>query len=193
MTIVFASANENKIAEIRSLLPENFEILSLSDIGCFEEIPETAQTIEGNAILKANFLTGKYNLNCFADDTGLEVESLDGAPGVYSARYAGPQKDADDNIQKLLAELKGTANRRARFVTVIALSLNGTQHLFTGIAKGVITEAPRGNFGFGYDPVFVPDGESRTFAEMTMSEKAAFSHRAAAVRQLVDFLHTLNS
>ncbi|MCF6128735.1 non-canonical purine NTP diphosphatase [Flavobacterium sp. AS60] len=188
MQLVFASNNQNKIKEIQLLLPTSIQILSLEDIGCFEEIPETADTIEGNAILKANYVTEKYGYNCFADDTGLEVEALNGEPGVYSARYAGEQKGANDNMDKLLLNLKDTSNRVAQFKTVIALNLNGKQTLFTGIIKGKIIEEKIGTNGFGYDPIFVADGYTKTFAELTIEEKSKISHRGLAVKQLVDFL-----
>lgn len=188
MKLVFASNNNNKLVEIRQQLPESIEILSLADIGCTEDIPETAQTIEGNAILKADYVTSKYGLNCFADDTGLEVDALNGAPGVYSARYAGPQKDANDNMDLLLKNIDGKENRSARFKTVIALNLDGEQYLFTGIVEGKIITEKRGILGFGYDPVFVPNGLTTTFAEISLAEKARLSHRGRAVAQLIDFL-----
>lgn len=188
MQLVFASNNKNKILEIQNMLPESIQILSLEAIGCHEDIPETADTIEGNAILKADYVTQKYGYDCFADDTGLEVTALNGAPGVYSARYAGEQKNADDNMDKLLWELKNQSDRSAQFKTVIALNLNGTQHLFTGIVKGEITPDRKGDQGFGYDPVFRAEGDSRTFAQLSMAEKAHISHRGKAVKQLIDFL-----
>lgn len=188
MKLVFASSNENKIAEIQAMVPTNIEILSLADIGCFVEIPETASTIEGNAILKANFVTEHYGYNCFADDTGLEVNALNGEPGVFSARYAGSQRSATDNINKLLNALANEPDRSAKFKTVIALNLDGNQHLFTGIVNGVITRETIGNEGFGYDPVFRPDGFDQTFAQLPMQQKAAISHRGEAVKQLVAFL-----
>lgn len=188
MQLVFASNNKNKIKEIQLLVPQYIKVLSLEDIGCFEEIPETADTIEGNAIQKANYVTEKYGCNCFADDTGLEVEALNGEPGVYSARYAGEQKDATDNMDKLLNNLKGISNRNAQFKTVIALNLNGNQSLFTGIIKGKIIEEKIGSNGFGYDPIFVADGYNQTFAELTIEEKSIISHRGLAVKQLVNFL-----
>lgn len=191
MKLVFASNNKNKIAEIEAMLPETVQILSLEDIGCFADIPETAETIEGNAILKADYVTKNYGYDCFADDTGLEVEALDGAPGVYSARYAGEHKNADDNMAKLLLELSDKDNRKAQFKTVIALNIGGQQHLFAGIVKGEIINEKIGTNGFGYDPVFQPDGFSKTFAEFTMDEKAAASHRGKAVVQLIDFLGKL--
>jgi XTP/dITP diphosphohydrolase len=192
MKLVFASNNKNKIQEIQQLVPNSIQILSLEEIGCTEDIPETADTIEGNAILKANYVTEKYGYNCFADDTGLEVETLNGAPGVYSARYAGEQKDANDNMDKLLLELKDKTNRKANFKTVIALNLNGEQNLFTGIINGKIIEEKIGTNGFGYDPIFVADGFEKTFAELTMEEKSTISHRGIAVKQLLTFLQKLS-
>ena len=188
MKLVFASNNKNKIQEIQALVPNTIQIVSLEDIGCTEDIPETADTIEGNAILKANYVTSNYGYDCFADDTGLEVEALNGAPGVYSARYAGEQKDANDNMDKLLSELKDKSNRKANFKTVIALNLNGKQNLFTGIINGKIIEEKIGTNGFGYDPIFVADGFEKTFAELTMEEKSTISHRGIAVKELILFL-----
>lgn len=188
MKLVFASNNKNKLQEIRHQLPADIELLSLEDIGCTEDIPETAETIEGNAILKANYVTEKYAYNCFADDTGLEVDALNGAPGVYSARYAGEAKDANANMDKLLTELSSNPNRNANFKTVIALNLDGEQHLFTGIVNGVITTEKAGEQGFGYDPVFQPEGLAVTFAQISLDEKARLSHRGRAVKQLMDFL-----
>ena len=188
MQLVFASNNQNKIKEIHLLLPATIQLLSLEDIGCFEDIPETSNTIEGNAILKANYITSNYGYNCFADDTGLEVEALNGEPGVYSARYAGEQKDANENIEKLLRNLKDESNRSAQFKTVIALNLDGKQTLFTGIIKGKIIEEKIGTNGFGYDPIFVADGYTKTFAELTIEEKSRISHRGLAVQQLINFL-----
>jgi XTP/dITP diphosphohydrolase len=188
MKIVFATNNPNKILEVQSLLPKNIEIVSLESIGCFEEIPETADTIEENAILKANYITQKYGFNCFADDTGLEVEVLDNEPGVFSARYAGEHKNADDNMNKLLANLKNQSNRKAQFKTVITLNLNGEQFLFTGICQGEITLEKTGNQGFGYDPIFKPEGFSETFAQLSMQQKGKISHRGKATAQLIDFL-----
>lgn len=188
MKLVFASNNKNKILEIKHQLPATIEILSLEDIGCFEDIPETASTIEGNAILKADYITQKYGYDCFADDTGLEVHALNGEPGVYSARYAGEHKNADDNIDKLLHNLEDMHNRQAQFKTVIALNLNGEQHIFTGIAEGEITKSRAGSGGFGYDPVFTPKGKNLTFAQISLNEKTVLSHRGKAVKQLIDFL-----
>lgn len=188
MKLVFASNNKNKILEIKHQLPPEIELLSLEDIGCHEDIPETADTIEGNAILKADYVTSRYGYNCFADDTGLEVEALNGEPGVYSARYAGEQKSAEDNMDKLLEALQGNANRNARFKTVIALNMNGKQNLFTGIVNGTITTEKAGDKGFGYDPIFKPVGLNTTFAQLSLDEKAQLSHRGRAVTQLIDFL-----
>lgn len=189
MKIVFASNNKNKITEIKNQLPKEIELISLEEIGCFEDIPETAETIEGNAILKANYVTEKYNLPCFADDTGLEIEALNNEPGVYSARYAGEQRDANDNMDKVLSKLKDVENRQAQFKTVIALNLNNEQHLFTGIVKGTIEKVKVGKEGFGYDPIFTPENHSTTFAEMDLNQKNLISHRGRAVKQLVDFLN----
>jgi XTP/dITP diphosphohydrolase len=188
MKLVFASNNKNKILEIQSMLPKSIQIISLDEINCFEEIPETSETIEGNAILKANYVTQKYGFDCFADDTGLEVESLNNEPGVFSARYAGEQKNADDNMNKLLANLEDKTNRSAQFKTVIALNLNGKQHLFTGIAKGEITLEKTGNQGFGYDPIFQPENFKETFAQLSLAIKNKISHRGKATLQLIDFL-----
>lgn len=188
MKLVFASNNINKIKEIQLLVPSTIEILSLEDIGCLNEIPETATTIEENAILKANYVTQHYGYNCFADDSGLEVEALNGAPGVFSARYAGEPKNDEKNIQKVLEKLKNTNNKKANFKTVICLNLNNTQHLFTGIVNGKIIEKPKGTNGFGYDPIFIPEGYLQTFAELSMTEKSKISHRANAVSKMIDFL-----
>ncbi|WP_130735874.1 non-canonical purine NTP diphosphatase [Flavobacterium sp. J27] len=188
MKLVFASNNKNKIAEIQQLLPEGITLLSLEEIGCHEDIPETATTIEGNAILKANYVSEKFGYDCFADDTGLEVEALQGAPGVYSARYAGEHKNSEDNMNKLLHELQPFTNKKAQFKTVIALNINQEQHLFTGIANGHIISEKKGNKGFGYDPIFQPNEVNKTFAELSMEEKSFYSHRAKAVKQLLIFL-----
>lgn len=189
MKIVFATNNTNKIYEIQSMLPESIEIISLESIGCNEDIPETADTIEGNAIMKANYVTEKYGYDCFADDTGLEVEILNGEPGVYSARYAGEQKSAEDNMDKLLVKLEKSSNRNAQFKTVITLNLKGEQYLFTGIAKGAITLNKNGNQGFGYDPIFRPDGYQETFAQLSLETKNTISHRGKATRELIAFLN----
>lgn len=191
MKLVFASNNPNKIKEIQAQLPAHIQIVGLKDIGCTDDIPETANTIEGNAQLKADYVTQKYNLPCFADDTGLEVDALNGEPGVFSARYAGEQKSDDDNMNKLLQNLQNKENRNAQFKTVIHLNLLNLQKTFTGIAKGEITETKIGDQGFGYDPIFKPENQNRTFAQMTLQEKAVISHRGKAVEQLIQFLNTL--
>lgn len=188
MQLVFASNNKNKIIEIQNLLPESIKILSLEDIGCHEDIPETADTIEGNAILKADYVTKNYGYDCFADDTGLEVNALHGEPGVYSARYAGEQRSAEDNMTKLLTELQYKSDRSAQFKTVIALNLEGKQYLFTGIAQGEIIFEQKGNQGFGYDPIFKPVGFDLTFAQLSLGQKGKISHRGKAVQLLIDFL-----
>lgn len=188
MKLVFASNNKNKIAEIQQLIPLGITILSLEEIGCYVDIPETASTIEGNAILKANYVTEHFGYDCFADDTGLEVEVLNGEPGVYSARYAGEQKNADDNMNKVLDALENHTNRKAQFKTVIALNIHNEQHLFTGIASGEIITVKKGDKGFGYDPIFKPNELDKTFAELSMEEKSKYSHRAKAVNQLLTFL-----
>lgn len=190
MRLCFASNNAHKLDEIRPLLPAGLQLLSLADIGCHEELPETQPTLEGNALQKAQYVFDHYGVGCFADDTGLEVAALDGAPGVYSARYAGPQREAADNVAKLLRELGTQPDREARFRTVVAL-VRGTADVqaFSGEVAGTIAAAPTGQGGFGYDPVFVPsEGDGRTFAEMTLAEKNLLSHRARAVAGLVDFL-----
>lgn len=188
MKLVFATHNPNKLKEIQSLLPKHIELLSLDDIECNEEIPETSETIEGNALQKAHYVKEKYGYDCFADDTGLEVEALNGAPGVYSARYAGTAKSDVANVAKLLTNLKTVNNRSARFKTVIALCLQEKEFLFEGICAGTISREKRGDSGFGYDPVFVPSGQPNTFAEMELTEKNKLGHRGKAVRLLLDFL-----
>ena len=193
MRIVFATNNKNKLAEIREMLAgSGIEVLSLADIGCHDDIPETADTLEGNALQKARYIHEKYQMNCFADDTGLEVAALGGAPGVYSARYAGGKgHDSEANMAKLLAELEGKADRTARFRTVVALITDDGEKLFDGIVTGCITEERRGGEGFGYDPIFRPDGYDKTFAELGHEVKNKISHRARAVAKLVDHLKTL--
>jgi len=191
MKIVFATHNQHKLKEVQKLVPSTIELLSLNDIGCTEEILETANTLEGNAKLKANYVTKTYGYNCFADDTGLEVNALDGAPGVYSARYAAEPVNAEANMQKLLTNLHDKTDRRAKFRTVIALNLNKEQHLFEGICKGEILNAKHGEKGFGYDPIFKPEGFSISFAEMRMEEKGNISHRGRAMKKLVTFLTSL--
>ena len=188
MKLVFATQNENKAQEIQSLLPEYFKIITLKDIRCFDEILETAETLEGNSLLKASFISETYNLNCFADDTGLEIDALDNRPGVHSARYAGPDKSAAANIDKVLSELEGKTNRNAQFRTIITLILNSSTFTFEGIVRGEIISEKRGENGFGYDPIFVPEGEIRTFAEMILEEKNKHSHRARAFEKMIVFL-----
>ncbi|HET8803226.1 MAG TPA: non-canonical purine NTP diphosphatase [Aequorivita sp.] len=188
MKLVFATHNKNKFEEVKAMLPDYLELLSLDDIGCNEDIAETAETIEGNAILKADYIRKKYKLNCFADDTGLEVKSLNNEPGVFSARYAGTSNNANANIEKLLKNLEGKQDRNARFKTAIALNMEHEEIMFLGICKGKITEKPRGNSGFGYDPIFQPNGLNKTFAEMTLKEKTEIGHRGKAMRQLIDYL-----
>ena len=185
--IVFATNNPNKLYEVQAQLPKRIKLISLKDIECNEEIPETQNTIEGNAIQKANYVKNKYNLDCFAEDTGLEVEILNGEPGVYSARYAGPEKNTKDNIQKILYKLKDKANRKAQFKTVIAMHFKGKLITFQGICKGEITENVMGSEGFGYDPIFKPLGNSKTFAQLSLNEKNKIGHRGRAVTQLIDF------
>ena len=188
MKLVFATQNENKAQEIQSLLPEYFKILTLKDIKCFDDIEETADTLEGNSLIKASFISETYNLNCFADDTGLEIESLDFRPGVHSARYAGPDKSAAENIDKVLSELEGKTKRNAQFRTIITLILNSSTFTFEGIVHGAIILEKRGENGFGYDPIFVPEGALKTFAEMTLTEKNQYSHRARAFQKMIVFL-----
>jgi XTP/dITP diphosphohydrolase len=188
MKLVFATHNLNKFKEVKALMPGHIELLSLTDINCHEDIPETAETIEGNARLKADYVRENHGLNCFADDTGLEVTALNGAPGVYSARYAGPENDADANMKKLLAALAGKEDRSAQFKTVIALSLASSDQSFTGICKGEIIQEPSGEKGFGYDPIFQPKGYHQTFAEITSEEKARIGHRGKAIRELIHYL-----
>ncbi|MCL1616017.1 non-canonical purine NTP diphosphatase [Bacteroides sp. ET71] len=188
---VFATNNIHKLEEVEAIIGKKIEIFSLKDIGCVTDIPETSDTLEGNALQKARFIYEKYHKDCFADDTGLEVEALGGAPGVYSARYAGEAHNSEANMRKLLLELEGVENRKARFRTVFALILNGKEHLFEGIVNGEITKTRRGMSGFGYDPIFVPDGYTQTFAEMGDALKNKISHRAIGVQKLCKFLNTL--
>ena len=192
MKLVFATHNQNKVREVRLLLPAKFELLSLPDIDCVEDIPETESTLEGNATLKAQYVYQHYGYSCFADDTGLLVEALNGAPGVFSARYASEQKNSEDNIDKLLAELQGIQNRKARFVTIIALKTKEELRLFKGEVRGNIEPQRRGSGGFGYDPVFRPEGYTETFAEMSMQLKNEISHRGRALQKLLVHLHRIN-
>ena len=188
MKLVFATNNQHKIYEVRNMLGENFELVSLDDIGCTEEIAETSKTLEGNASQKAHYIYDNYGLNCFADDTGLEVEALGMAPGVYSARYAGSQRNSIDNMNRLLAELDKIKNRKARFRTVISLIINGNEMLFEGIVDGEILHQPIGQLGFGYDPIFRPEGFSTSFAEMDLVLKNSISHRGRAFEKLIHYL-----
>jgi len=189
MKLVFATNNKNKVKELKALLPETIELLTLLDIGCEEDIEETEDTLEGNAKLKANYITNNYGYDCFADDTGLEVEALNGAPGVYSARYAGENASYEENVQKMLQGMKEKQNRKSQFRTSIALNLKGKQYLFDGICKGEITKEKHGTDGFGYDPIFKPLGFQKTFAEMDLTEKGKISHRGLAVQKLIAFLN----
>lgn len=188
MKILFATANQNKANEIQRVLPPEIEIITLKDIDLTEDIPETSDTIRGNAIQKANYIKTHFNINCFADDTGLEIEALGGEPGVYSARYAGEQRNDEDNMALVLEKLQDHEDRSARFKTVIALELNGVLHEFEGVVNGTILKEKRGTNGFGYDPIFEPEQCGKTFAEMTMDEKNQYSHRARATAKMVAFL-----
>lgn len=193
MKLVFATNNKHKLDEVRKITSHHpVEIVSLAEINCFDDIPETADTLEGNAFQKAHYIQEKFGLNCFADDTGLEVEALNNAPGVYSARYAGPGHDSEANMKKLLHEMEGKENRKARFRTVIALVWNGKTYTFDGIVNGTITTTKRGENGFGYDPIFIPEGYDQTFAELGDNIKNQISHRAKAVEKLDEFLTQLS-
>ena len=191
MDLVFATNNLNKLFEIRNLLPESIRILALNDINCTEELLEEQDTLEGNALQKARYIHNTYGVNCFADDTGLEIEYLDGKPGVYSARYAGESCIAEDNINKVLLELEGVINRSANFRTVIALIISGEEYIFEGKCQGLITEKRLGKKGFGYDPIFLPLNSTMTFAEMSVKRKGEISHRGRAVSALIDFLSNI--
>ena len=191
MKLVFATNNLHKLKEVQEMLSNSIEVLSLKDIGCFEDIEETEITLEGNAKLKADYITEKYGFDCFADDTGLEVETLDGKPGVYSARYAGEHGNAEKNMEKLLVELQNKLSRKAKFRTIIALNLRNKQYLFEGICDGEILNEKTGVKGFGYDPIFKPSNASYSFAEMNSEEKNIISHRGIAIQELVQFLNSL--
>ena len=191
MELVFVSGNNNKVKEIRKKLPLIYELKGLKDLNFTEDIPETSNTFEGNAKQKASYIYSKFNVNCFADDSGLEVDYLNGAPGVYSARFAGEEKDDAKNNSLLLEKLNGISNRKARFKTVICLILEGKEYFFEGFVEGVVTDYYKGDGGFGYDPIFIPNGYDRTFAEMTLEEKNQLSHRAIAVQKMIDFLNEL--
>jgi XTP/dITP diphosphohydrolase len=190
--LVFATNNAHKLVEVRNVVGNRFTIRSLADIGCFDDIPETADTLEGNASIKSKYIYDKYGVDCFADDTGLEVVYLGGKPGVWSARYAGDEHNHENNIQKLLMEMEGASNRKARFRTVISLIISRTEFFFEGVVTGTILNEKNGDKGFGYDPVFQPDGFSTSFAEMDLEVKNKISHRGVAVRKLAAFLETLN-
>jgi XTP/dITP diphosphohydrolase len=191
LRLVFATHNTNKAREIQSIMPNGVEILSLEDIGCDEDIPETGDTLTENALQKARFVYSKFGLNCFADDTGLEVTALNNEPGVYSARYAGPEKDANANMDLLLQNLSSHSDRSARFKTCIALIIHGEETLFDGTVEGTIGMKKLGSEGFGYDPIFYPEASSRTFAEMTLNEKSEQSHRARAFKKMISYLNDL--
>lgn len=193
MKLVFSTNNSHKLKEVQEMLPNSIQLVSLKDINCAEEIDETEATLQGNAALKANYITDNYQLDCFADDTGLEVEALDGKPGVFSARFAGEPANAENNMQKLLSELKNKTNRNAQFRTVICLNLEGKQHIFEGICKGTILQEKEGTKGFGYDPIFKPIGFENSFANMTSDEKNRISHRGIAIQKLVEFLTSYTS
>lgn len=188
MKLVFATNNKHKLQEVRDIVGDRVEVLSLGDIDCHDDIPETADTLQGNALIKARHIYEKYGYNCFADDTGLEVEALGGEPGVYSARYAGEECDPEANMLKLLQNLTGKNNRNAQFRTVIALVINGEEKLFNGIVKGTISDEKRGDSGFGYDPIFIPEGYTESFAQMSGEMKNSISHRFRATKQLSDYL-----
>lgn len=189
--LVFATNNHNKLKEVQELMPKHIQLLSLADVGCKEDIPETQPTIEGNAIQKAEYLKNNYGYDCFADDTGLEVDALNGEPGVFSARYAGAQRDSEDNMNKLLENLEENPNRNAHFKTVIALHLNGKLQTFTGICKGEITTERRGEKGFGYDPIFKAEGYNKTFAQISLEEKNRIGHRGKAIQSLLKYLNRI--
>lgn len=188
MNIVFATNNPNKLAEVRALLPSEINVLSLKDINCNEELPENGDTLEDNAAQKAYYVYDNYGFNCFADDSGLEIDALDGRPGVYSARYAGPECLAEDNMDKVLQELDGLDNRDACFRTVVSLVINGNEVQFEGMIEGQIIPEKWGSEGFGYDPIFLPDGYEKSFAQMSLSEKGEISHRGIAVKKLIKYL-----
>ena len=190
MKILFATSNKNKALEIQKLIPEGFEILTLNDIDLQKEIPETSNTIEGNAIQKTNFIIENFGIDCFADDTGLEIEALKGEPGVYSARYAGEEKDPNKNMDLVLKKMQGITNRKARFKTIISLSLDNKSYLFEGVVEGIIRKDKVGDLGFGYDTIFEPENIGRTFAEMTIEEKNNISHRGRAFEKMIHFLNS---
>ena len=188
INLIFATSNQNKVLEIQKILPKKFNIKSLKDLNYFKDVPENENTIDGNAVFKAKYIYEKFNINVFADDTGLEVEALNGEPGVRSARYAGTARNSTKNIKKLLKNLKNIKNRNARFKTVIALIIDNKLHKFSGIVEGYILDSPMGNNGFGYDPIFCPSGFDKSFAELTLKEKNLISHRSLAMKKLIDFI-----
>ncbi|MHB9056783.1 MAG: non-canonical purine NTP diphosphatase [Paludibacteraceae bacterium] len=190
--IIFATNNKHKLKEVKEILGEKVEIISLADIGCTEDIPETSDTLEGNAALKVQYVFDKFHMDCFADDTGLEIEALNGRPGVYSARYAGEPSNSQNNIRKILHEMEGMSNRKAQFRTVIAFSEGSIIHYFEGVVKGRIANEPRGNAGFGYDPVFIPENHTKSFAELNPEIKNSISHRARAVKKFTTYLLSRN-
>ncbi len=193
MKLIFATQNQNKVKELQQLMPSHIELLSLKDINCNDDIPETAPDLQGNASQKSDYVVKKFKVDCFADDTGLEIEALNNEPGVLSARYAGPQKDSNDNMDLVLDNLKNKPNRKARFRTVISLVLDGKEHMFEGEAQGEIIAEKCGVDGFGYDPIFKPEGHEITFAEMSLEDKNKISHRGKAVRKLISFLESYNA
>lgn len=193
MKLVFATNNQHKIQEVQYILKNNFQVSGLTDINFNDELPETGNTLEENALQKARYINEKFMIDCFADDTGLEIEALNGRPGVFSARYAGEEKSAEKNIQKVLLEMKYLQNRNAYFKTIISLIINNTEYLFEGKVQGIISHELKGNYGFGYDPIFIPSGSGRSFAEMTIEEKNKISHRSIAVNKLAAFLNDLKN
>ncbi len=193
MKLIFATNNAHKVTEIKSALNNKFDVKSLADIDCFDDIPETEDTLEGNAKIKSTYVSNKFRTNCFGDDTGLEIEALNGEPGVYSARYAGENCSFEDNINKVLLNMKGAVNRKARFRTVISLILNNQEYQFEGVVDGEILTERVGDDGFGYDPIFKPNGYDITFAEMSIEDKNEISHRGLAVKKLIEFLNNYNS
>ena len=186
--LIFATSNPNKVREVKEMLDGQYEVLSLKDIGCFEDIPETAPTFEGNALQKARYVYENFGYDCFSEDTGLEIDALNGDPGIYTARYAGPERNADNNMAKAIRELEGKDNRGAQFRTAMALIIGGEEKVFEGIVRGSIRQEKSGEGGFGYDPIFQPDGYDITFAEMDKADKNAISHRGRALRKLIDYL-----
>jgi XTP/dITP diphosphohydrolase len=192
MKLVFATSNPGKIKEVNEMLSDGMDIAGLKDIGCHEEVPETSPTIKGNALQKARYVFEKYHVNCFSEDTGLEIDALNGEPGVYTARYAGEERDSNANMAKAIENLKGKTNRGAQFKTVIALVIDGKEYTFEGIARGAISHQKMGTEGFGYDPIFIPEGYETSFAQMSAKEKNKISHRGKAVRLLIDFLSKIN-